>query len=136
MIPTLYILLQPKNSRSLKAVRVVTVDNSTLESCAALIRSGGYSPEYDVNGDGYLTAADYNALYNIFYGKWDSWHTADKQADIRTLVRIKRYISGLTPTDSAYDLDNDGVVTRQDAVICRKWLLDGKIAQESFDGDA
>ena len=132
MIPTLEILIQPENSVVLKEVTVIKVNINSLEECAELIKKGEYAADYDINSDGYLTAEDYNTLYNIFYGKWDSWHTAEKTADIRTLVRIQRYIAGLTPVDSAYDLDNDGSITPQDAVICRKWLLSGKIPQESF----
>lgn len=135
MISTIDILLQPPNSRVLKAVKVVIVELNALETCAELIRKDEYSSAYDFDDDGYITADDYETLYNLFYGKWNMWHTDDIEADIRALVRIEKYVNGLTPVDSSYDLDNDGVISRQDSVIMRRWLLLGKTKKETFNNE-
>lgn len=132
MISTVDILLQPPNSRVLKAVKVVLMNTNALEECANLIREDGYSSAYDLNSDGYITSADYDLIYSLFYNKWNMWHTDSKTADIRALVRIKKYIEGLTPVDTDYDLDNDGIISQQDAIIMRRWLLLGKTAKETF----
>lgn len=132
MISTIYVLMQPVNSLSLMAVNVVVMNPDAPEICAELIRNEGYSFEYDINKDGYLTADDYNAVYDIFYGKYDEWHSGERQADIRALVRIKKCISGLVPADMNFDLDNDGVISEQDAAVCRRWLLMGKTERERF----
>lgn len=126
MVSTIHILLQPINSCVLKPVSITTMGIDALEVCAGLIRTGGYSSEYDINGDGYLTAEDYNSVYNLFYSRYNEWHSESREADIRTLVRISRYTAGLTPVDNAYDLDNDGVISKQDAAVCRRWLIFGK----------
>ena len=135
MISTLDILLQPPNSRVIKAVSLVRSNfkASALERCAKLIREDDYSMEYDLDADGYITFIDYDLLYNKFYGKWDIWHTESTTIDIRGLVRIKKYINGLTPIDSDYDLDNDGTVTETDLEILRRWLMLGKTEKETFD---
>lgn len=138
MIGTLDILLQPPNSRVIKAVSLVSSNFhiSALEKCAKLIREDDYSMEYDLNADGYITSSDYDILYNKFYGKWDMWHTDSNTIDVRAMVRIKKYIEGLTPIDSDYDLDNDGAVTETDLEILRRWLMLGKTEKETFDDGA
>lgn len=134
MISTLDILLQPVNSRVLKPVTVVrnNFPMNGLEICEKLIREDGYSLEYDLNADGYITAADYEMLYQKFYGKWDIWHTEERTIDIRAMIRIKKYIDGLTPVDEDYDLDADGAVTDTDEAIVRRWLMIGKTDKVVF----
>lgn len=134
MISTLDILLQPVNSRVLKPVTVVrnNFPMNGLEICEKLIREDGYSLEYDLNADGYITAADYEMLYQKFYGKWDIWHTEERTIDIRAMIRIKKYIDGLTPVDEDYDLDADGAVTDTDEAIVRRWLMIGKTDKAVF----
>lgn len=135
MISTLDILLQPPNSRVIKAVSLIRSNfhANALEKCAKLIREDDYSMEYDLNADGYITASDYDILYEKFYGKWDMWHVDSKTIDIRGMVRIKKYISGFTPVDSDYDLDDDGAVTETDLEILRRWLMLGKTEKETFN---
>lgn len=134
MISTLDILLQPVNSRVLKPVTVVrnNFPMNGLEICEKLIREDGYSLEYDLNADGYITATDYEMLYQKFYGKWDIWHTEERTIDIRAMIRIKKYIDGLTPVDEDYDLDADGAVTDTDEAIIRRWLMIGKTDKAVF----
>lgn len=134
MISTLDILLQPVNSRVLKPVTIVRKNfpMNGLEKCEKLIREDGYSLEYDLNADGYITAADYEMLYQKFYGKWDIWHTEERTIDIRAMIRIKKYIDGLTPVDEDYDLDGDGAVTDTDEAIVRRWLMIGKTDKAVF----
>lgn len=134
MISTLDILLQPVNSRVLKPVTVVrnNFPMNGLEICEKLIREDGYSLEYDLNADGYITVADYEMLYQKFYGKWDIWHTEERTIDIRAMIRIKKYIDGLTPVDEDYDLDADGAVTDTDEAIVRRWLMIGKTDKAVF----
>ena len=119
----------------IKAVSLVRSNfkAGALEQCAKIIRDDDYSMEYDLDDDGYITSIDYDLLYNKFYVKWDIWHTESTTIDIRGLVRIKKYINGLTPVDSDYDLDNDGIVTETDLEILRRWLMLGKTEKETFD---
>ena len=132
MINTLDIFLQPLNSIVLKPVKVVMFSVDALEECADLVRKDGYTSNYDLNGDGYLTSADYDLLYAKFYDKYDTWTAAGKTVDIRALVRMQKYYNGLLPIDTDYDLDNDTQITEQDMIIMRRWLLYGKTEKEVF----
>lgn len=137
MISTARILFHSPNTRTLKSIIKVDVSGMSVEKCEELIRSGGYSIAYDLNGDGYLDATDYNLLYDKLYGKWEFWESGQGYLptgfDIRCLVRIKKIIAGLQEPQSDLDLDGDGFITEADLTIARKWLLNGIPERATFN---
>lgn len=136
MISTAEILFMNPNTVHRTAMIKTTGSPTAFRACAKMIREGGYSQSYDWDQDGYVTPADYNAMYDTVYRLWDLWHSGGgykPELDIMCLVHLKKILAGQAEHEDTLDLDGDGVITEQDSSILRFWLLLGKVERETFD---
>lgn len=135
MISTAELLWHEKNTMNFKFVNVTSYTDLSPNRCATLIRTGEYDAKFDLNNDGFVDVDDYNAIYDMWFGKWDAWHDGQtfipypeqenkgNPIDVRALVRQKKIVAGQLPFEPMFDLDNDGHVTEADIKILRNWLL-------------
>ncbi len=132
----LELLFQKQNLTEQKVLAVVALDIDSLEKCKECIDANSYIDTYDVSLDGVLNQTDYNALYNMFYGKYNDYKKANSNEtslDVRDIVRMKRNIAGKTNIEhNNLDLDNDGSTTGTDITILSRWLLYGKTNPATF----
>ncbi len=116
-----------KNTISKKPFEILNKHLLAINECEELIRNGEYRADYDLDGDGFLTADDYNLLYDIYYGKWDRFTN-----HFMVISHVKKLLaSGEYEED--YDLDGDGTITDFDLNIARWWSLYDKIPRANFE---
>lgn len=120
---------QPNTVMRTEMFSVALTYPGAFESCARAIRNGEYVRGYDYDGDGVLTPADYNLMYDTCFAKWDAWHNPATNPygvstfDVRALIAIKKILAGSKLYEEIYDLDADGVVSEIDERLARFWIL-------------
>ncbi len=133
MISLIPLLTLPSEKVTTVDVKEVSFLNQQLPICAELVRNGEYDLAYDFDKDGYVTANDYEILYNMYYLKYDSFAAGDPmKPGIMLNIRIKRIINGALPYDATFDLNGDGVINEFDLLIATDWNLFKKREKEVF----
>ena len=113
---------------------------TTLDACDVQLKSGNASSD-TVTVD--LTRMDgaVGAKYVQFVEAYSIDVNADKQTNVKDLVRMKKIIAKLADESDVADIDGDGTVTVTDLTALAKIIIKGKKGIEAYtvtfmDGDA